>query len=406
MTGFRPLRGFSPRAGKRFPLIPWAAVLLVVFVGARSDTGASEFPGPAFLPRSVPQGALSVEAGIPVLQVAGSPEAMGRAAGTLVGEQVRFLTTHYLDVVIPPPLRPMALRMARAMEPYIPQRYLEELAALAEAAGETREHVFLAATFLDLYRMLACSAFAAVLPATGEGSASSGLLARNLDFATLSVAQHYSLVAVYHPQGFHSFLSVAWPGLPGVVSGMNEAGLTLVMLEVDDPDRGLAGIPYQLLYRRVLEECETVAEAEELIRLSPRTVANNVLLLDGKGEAAVLEVSRSLVTRRGPEGGLLWATNHFRARGALNGFTCWRYETLGRELGRRRGHLGVSQAAELLGMVNEGALTMQSMVFLPGSMKLHLAFGEPPATSGRYVELDARALFAWPPRGTAGGKNP
>jgi isopenicillin-N N-acyltransferase-like protein len=327
---------------------------------------------------------------------------MGRAAGTLVGEQVRFLMTHYLDVLIPPPLQPLALRMAQSMEPHIPARHLKELAALAEGAHETRQHVFLAATFLDLYRSLSCSAFVAVPPAA-EGSP---LLARNLDFATLGVAQRCSLVVVYHPEGFHSFLSVAWPGLAGVVSGMNEAGLVLVVLEVDDPDRGLDGTPYQFLYRRVLEECGNVAEAEQLIRLSPRTVPNNVLLLDGTGKAAVLEVSQGAVVRRGPEGGLLWATNHFRARGPLGGFTCWRYDTLGRELRRRLGHLGVSQATELLKMVNQGALTMQSMVFLPESMKLHLAFGEPPTTSGRYVELDARALFAWQPTATDGGKTP
>jgi hypothetical protein len=187
---------------------------------------------------------------------------------------------------------------------------------------------------------------------------------------------------------------------------MNEAGLVLVMLEVNDPDRGLAGIPYQLLYRRVLEECETVADAEQLIRLSPRTVPNNVLLLDRGGEAAVLEVSRSVVARRGPDEGLLWVTNHFRARGLATGFRCWRYETLGRELSRRRGHVGVSEAVELLGMVHQGGLTMQSMVFLPQSMKLHVAFGEPPTTSGRYVELDARVLFAHPPTGAVGRKTP
>jgi isopenicillin-N N-acyltransferase-like protein len=387
--------------GKQLPPMCWAASVLAVFLATAAGVGAGEFTGPAFLPQSCPGGALSVEAGVPVLQVAGSPETMGRAAGTLVREQARFLMAHYLDVVIPRPLQPMALNMVRSMEPHIPPRYLEELAGLAEGAGETREHVFLAATFLDLYRSLGCSGFVAVPPATADGP----LLARNLDFATLGVAQHYSLVIVYHPQGFDSFLSVAWPGLPGVVSGMNEAGLVLVMMEVDDPDRGLAGIPYQLLYRRVLEECQTVADAEQLIRLSPRTVSNNVLLLDRKGEAAVLEVSRSVVTRRGAEGGLLWVTNHFRARGPVAGLRCWRYETLGRELRSRRGPLRVSEAAELLGMVHQGSLTMQSMVFLPEAMKLHVAFGEPPTTSGRYVELDAQALFAWPLAPTAGEKN-
>jgi len=350
--------------------------------------------GPAFSPGLCPGGELSIEGAVPVLQVAGPPEVIGRAYGALLGEQVRYLRAQYLDRIIGTGhLRRLAVEMARPMERHILERYLRELGALADVAGESREDVLLTATFLDVYRSLSCTAFVATPPAT----AGEPLLARNLDFPTFGVAQRYSMVAVYHPQGLHSFLSVSWPGLPGVVSGMNESGLVLVMLEVSDPDQGLDGVPYQLLYRQVLEECDTARGAEELIRRAPRTTANNVVLLDGDGDSAVLEVTRSAVVRRGLETGVLCATNYFRARAPSGAWPCRRYQTVSRELARLHGRLGAVQAAEVLAMVHQGPLTMQSMIFEPGAMRVHLALGAPPTTLRPYVTLDAGRLFRWRP---------
>jgi hypothetical protein len=53
----------------------------------------------------------------------------------------------------------------------------------------------------------------------------------------------------------------------------------------------------------------------------------------------------------------------------------------------------------------EAGVAVLQVAGSPEVMKLHLAFGEPPTTSGRYVELDARALFAWTPTGTDRGKS-
>ena len=368
-----------------------AAALALLLAGTRPGEASGPDAGPAFSPNACVGGELGIESGVPVLQVGGSPQVLGQAYGRLVGEQVRYLRGRYLGRVVGGGrLKQLALRMAQPMERHIPERYLRELGALAEAAGESREDVLLLATFLDVYRLVGCSTLVAVPPA----AAGEPFLARNLDFPTLGVAHRYSMVVVYHPEGFRSFLSVTWPGLPGVVSGMNQAGLVLVMSEVSDGEQSLDGIPYQLLYRRVLEECDTVEQAEELVRRAARTMANNVVLLDGGGHAAVLEVTRHAVIRRGLQKGVLCATNHFRGRGEGGGvWPCRRYDILSRESTRLHGRLGVGQAAELLGMVHQGPLTMQSMIFEPGSMRVHLALGAPPTTSGPYRTLDAGRLF-------------
>ena len=80
--------------------------------------------------------------------------------------------------------------------------------------------------------------------------------------------------------------------------------------------------------------------------------------------------------------------------------TTWphrRYDVLKTELPQLTGRLGLAQAAELLGMVHQGPLTMQSMIFEPRSMTLHLALGQPPTTARPFVRVDLAELFRWRP---------
>ena len=108
-----------------------------------------------------------------------------------------------------------------------------------------------------------------------EHSATKGpLFGRNLDFYTLGMLDKYSLVTVHRPKGKHAFVSIGFPGLFGCVSGMNDAGLALAVHEVFLARDGASmfnpkGVPYTFCFRRILEECETVEEAEKLLRATP-----------------------------------------------------------------------------------------------------------------------------------------
>ena len=129
-------------------------------------------------------------------------------------------------------------------------------------------------TIMDTYRdFLGCSS----LLVSAEKSATHGpLLGRNLNFFTLGVLNKYSLVTVHRPRGKHAFASVGLPGIMGCLSGMNDAGLTLAVHQVNRAADGSPlfnpkGMPYTMCFRRILEECTTIEEAEKLLRSIPRS---------------------------------------------------------------------------------------------------------------------------------------
>ncbi len=147
-------------------------------------------------------------------------------------------------------------------------------------------------TFFDLKNTFECSA----LMVEASRSATGGVLfGRNLDYPSMGYIHEHTLVTVYRPTGKHAFVSVGFPGLVGVLSGMNDAGLCLAVLEVYDAKDGEPrfdgqGVPYALCHRRLLEECTTIAEAKKLLESMPRTSLLNLAVADRTG-TAVFEVT-------------------------------------------------------------------------------------------------------------------
>ncbi len=376
-----------------------AGVLLGAgFVGrgepVRGAAPAVSFP---YCPGRCGPAELKFVEGVPVLFVEGSPAEIGRQSAALVGGQARQLVDYPRKLLAELGLGqrfPTVLAAAKRLGANIPPGHLAELEAFARTAGLDRDGLVGANTMLDVYRGgLGCSS---LLVEAGRSKTGGPLFGRNLDFFSLGFLQKYSLVIVCRPQGKRAFCSVGFPGMAGCLSGMNEAGLALAVHEVLLAGNGAPlfdgrGVPYAFLLRRVLEECSTVDEAERLVRASRRTTLFNLAVCDRR-RAAVLEVTpRTLAVRR-PERGVLVCTNHFRSAElrTLLRFS-WRYLALweSRELER----LDVCDVARKLHEVNQGPMTLQSMVFEPGAMRLHVAIGASPASALPLRTLDLKALL-------------
>ena len=231
------------------------------------------------------------------------------------------------------------------------------------------------------------------------------LFGRNLDYPSLGYIHEHTLVTVYRPTGKHAFASVGFPGLVGVLSGMNDAGLTLAVLEVYDardgePHFDPKGVPYALCNRRLLEECTTIAEAKKLLESMPRTTLLNLAVADRTG-AAVLEVTPRHVALRPAERGVCTCTNHFcteavRPTEEIDLFNSGtRLETLDK-VRDGKDKLGVEDLHKQLHAVSQGAETLQTMVFDTKDLRLYLAFGKRPASEGELHALDLGPLFQGP----------
>jgi predicted choloylglycine hydrolase len=342
-------------------------------------------------------GQLVLHEGVPILHLRGTPEEMGIQEGRLVGRMFRELRRTYLADFLGEEYESYR-NIAQPFTTLMAPTHLEELQGFARGAREPLAEAALANTFLDLSRAAKCS----VLVAHGEAAKDGALLlARNLDFPDLGVAHKASLVKVYHPAGGRAFLSIGWPGMIGVTTGMNDAGLCVATL-ISLSEAGVeSGEPYTMMNRRVLEQCSTPEQAVKLVEAATRTCANSLVVAGPDGPPLVIEFTPAKVAVRRSDRGVLVATNVFRAKEHVPQPTqlCERFIRIERLAAASHGKLDLAELQTILRAVGQESpqlTTLQSMVFEPAVRRLHVAIGSVPACDGQFVTLDASQLFEPP----------
>lgn len=360
------------------------------------------------------KGELKYINGLPVLTVAGTPEEIGEQTAVLGVKAGNKLLGYPEDVLksmlkasVPAAAYDTAYKTAwryfsdtgTAMVRNFPPDYKKEMDSLIKTGQFNRTQVVVGNTMFDaknvlleLQKMFGCS----VLTVEPERSATGGMLfGRNLDFPTVGYLNEYSLVTVCKPEGKHAFVSVGFPGVLGCLSGMNDAGLTLAVLEVYQASDESAkfdakGTPYALCFRKLLEECTTIEEAEKALREMKRATLMNLAIADTK-HAAVFEFTpKSLVVRKADDH-LCPCTNHFRTKELCTSTKCYRYDRLAKA--QEMDKLDVAAIAKKLDSVSQGDYTIQTMIFEPATLKLHLAIGKCPTSALPMKELDLRPLL-------------
>jgi hypothetical protein len=333
---------------------------------------------------------------IPVLTVRGGPDELGSQIGTLqvaVLNDFQKLVENYVRFRGWQDIYPVLLKTGSFLEWNLPAAHRREFSAAAKTSKVDRDLLILINTAFDVVSAFACSTFA-VEPARSE--AGGPLMGRNLDLPRFANLHELTLVTVYRPGGGkRAFASIGFPGLFGVVSGMNDAGLSIAVNEIlDAKDPGTRfnpfGTPKLFLLRRVLEECATVEEAETLLRAASRTGMMAVTVCD-TSRCAVLEVTSKAVVRRDASGGLATCTNHFQSKELCVGESCKRLDRLEEHRGRAK--FGLKDVAAALHAANFGELTMQTMIFEPATLRLHLAFGQLPSSAQPLETLDLGPLL-------------
>jgi len=105
----------------------------------------------------------------------------------------------------------------------------------------------------------------------------------------------------------------------------------------------------------------------------------------------VFELTPKSVGVRKAEEGICCCTNHFRTDGLAVDTRCGRFEALSKAKDMPK--LGLKDVQERLHAANQGAGTMQTMIFEPATRTLHLAIGDGPTTAKPLVKLELAPLF-------------
>jgi hypothetical protein len=263
------------------------------------------------------------------------------------------------------------------------------------------------------YMLVGCSSFGV----WGTQSEDAELLiGRNFDFYIGDDFARHKLVSFYNPTDGYKFVSVGWPGMTGVLSGMNEMGLTVTINAAKSTMPTSAAMPISLLAREILQYASTIEEAYAIATGRKTFVAESLLIGSAKdNKAAIIEKSTDKMALYTSNTDRIICTNHYQSeifltdeRNLENIATSdspYRYGRLN-ELLDGQTPVNPEKAASILrdrlgmggkeiGLSNEKAINQfiahHSIIFQPEKLRMWVSTS--PWQSGKYVAYDLKALF-------------
>ena len=160
--------------------------------------------------------------------------------------------------------------------------------------------------------LVGCSSIALWDGYTQDGSL---LIGRNFDFYVNEAFAKNKVVEFINPDKGYKYASVTWPGMIGVVSGMNEKGLT-VTLNAGKSSIPLKGkTPVSVVARYILQHAQNIDEAIKLTQNFDVFVSESILVGSAEdNKAVVIEISPKKFDVFLANNGKLMCTNHFQSK--------------------------------------------------------------------------------------------
>jgi isopenicillin-N N-acyltransferase like protein len=261
--------------------------------------------------------------------------------------------------------------------------------------------------------LVGCTSFGTWGSRSADGNL---IIGRNFDFY---VGDHFSenkIVSFENPvQGF-KFMSVTWAGFIGVVSGMNEKGLTVTINAAKSEIPYGSATPVSLVAREILQYAENIQQALAIAKKRKMFVSESFLIGSAEdAKAVIIEKTPDSVGVYDPGKNQIICANHFQSP-ELAGLPSnklqirqsaseYRYERL-KELLSSVKKNDVAETAKILrdrlgrentdiGMGNEKAINQliahHSIIFEPQKKRVWVSTA--PWQLGEYVCYDLEKVF-------------
>jgi hypothetical protein len=160
--------------------------------------------------------------------------------------------------------------------------------------------------------LVGCTSFAT----WGSRSADSTMIiGRNFDFY---VGDHFSenkIVSFEKPSDGFKFMYITWGGFIGVVSGMNEKGLTVTINAAKSDIPTGSATPVSLVAREILQYAENIDEAIVIAKKRKMFVSESFLIGSAEdNKAVIIEKTPDSVGLYDPGGNEIICANHFQSK--------------------------------------------------------------------------------------------
>lgn len=140
------------------------------------------------------------------------------------------------------------------------------------------------------------------------------ILGRNFDFYVGDDFAKEKIILFVNPSEGYDFVSVTWGGFSGVVSGMNEKGLTVTLNSLPSNLPSHSSTPVSIIARQVIQYASTIQEAYDIISDFDVFVSESFTISSVLDQtAAVIEKTPESTSIFYPEGNNLIVTNHFQS---------------------------------------------------------------------------------------------
>ncbi|KAA2220002.1 acyl-CoA--6-aminopenicillanic acid acyl-transferase [Maribacter flavus] len=369
------------------------------------------------------------------LKVSGNPLELGLKTGSLTQElfnEQEDIFVNKIDELVPSKgyqnlLRKFLAWFNRKMYLNIDSQFKAELYGVSQYASPNYDYIAkpyqrvmyfhgahdIGHALQDL-ALVGCSSFAAWGDSTEDGKL---LIGRNFDFYAGDAFAKNKIIAFVEPDHGYKFMSVTWGGMIGVVSGMNDQGLTVTINAGKSQFPLIAKTPVSLVTREILQYASTIDEAIEIAKKREVFVSESIFVGSAKDKkAAIIEVSpKNFGVYEVENSDQLICANHFQSaayandkknqKHILESHSQYRYERM-EELLKETPKIGPQDVVSILrnkegldeekiGYGNEKALNQllahHGIVFKPEDLMVWVSSN--PYQLGEFVAYDLNEVF-------------
>ena len=262
------------------------------------------------------------EYGLWELYLEGKPFEMGVANGRLTKELIKIQEDAFVEQInelVPSAywlkfLKYFIAWFNRDIDENIPLDYQKEIYGISFSAADGYEYIgnnyermlnYHAAhdighALKDL-ALVGCTSFAA----NRKNGDSSLIIGRNFDFYINDDFAKNKIVAFVKPDKGHQFMYITWASMIGVVSGMNDAGLTVTINAAKSDIPLSAATPISILAREILQYAGNIKEAIAISEKREIFVSESILIGSAADDNAVI------IEKSPTKQGLYLTTNNY-----------------------------------------------------------------------------------------------
>ena len=244
------------------------------------------------------------------LVASGNPLELGNTIGDLSQELIKKQEEIFFTMVeelVPSRSRQYLLRKFlawynRQMYLHVKDEYKIEIEGISKYASDKYDYIadkYLRTMYLhsahdighamqDL-ALVGCSSFAVWGKNTADGNL---LVARNFDFYAGDEFAMEKVISFIDPDEGYKFMSVSWAGMIGVMSGMNDKGLTVTINAGKSDVPLIAKTPISLVAREIVQYASNINEAIDIAKKREIFVSESILVgSTADNKAVIIEMS-------------------------------------------------------------------------------------------------------------------